>query len=276
VTQRQKIQSPYRAETRVAWRAVVVEPVDCRHGVCGQVPLREHDSLRLTGGARRIQDRGHIIGRGTLQSRVANFPGIDGRRLLNHVLEPLYRLAGKLLLARIVADEVPHARQRRLLTDELGCLGGAGKDDELRAAVLDLPGDLRAGQRRVHRHLNAAGKLDRQVGDDPLVTILGDVDDAVARLDAELHEQRRPVIHLSGQLLPSALEKGIVGPLRQEQVLGIQSQTAVGPVRLGAERVKNRGSLSGREHVCRSSFIPVPTVPARAPRKRTRRTRCRR
>ena len=51
---------------------------------------------------------------------------------------------------------------------------GPGDDDDPGAAVANLLGDLRAGQRVVHRDVHAAGQMDRQIADDPLVAVFAE------------------------------------------------------------------------------------------------------
>ena len=56
--------------------------------------------------------------------------------------------------------------------------------NEFRARVADLFGDLWAGERDVDRDVHGAGQMQREIGNDPLEAIFGDVGDAVAGCDA--------------------------------------------------------------------------------------------
>ena len=67
---------------------------------------------------------------------------------------------------------------------QLAGLVGIRDQHDVGAAVPDLPGNLAAGQGRVHRRMDGAGHLHGQVGDNPLVAVLGDLHDAIARGNA--------------------------------------------------------------------------------------------
>ena len=56
----------------------------------------------------------------------------------------------------------------------------------------------------MHRHVNRAGQLHREIGDDPFITVLGDLRDAVARLDAGGSNIGRELRRLVEYLAPSA------------------------------------------------------------------------
>ncbi len=53
-----------------------------------------------------------------------------------------------------------------------------------RAAIGNLLSDLLPRQRDLDRHVHCAGQVNRQVGDDPLLAIFGNVGHTVAGLDA--------------------------------------------------------------------------------------------
>ena len=81
---------------------------------------------------------------------------------------------------------------------------GARDEHEPGARVGDLLGDLFAGERDVDRHVDRAGQVQREVGDDPLVAIFGDVGDAVAGLDAGGLNRGRELRRVVGHFAPRA------------------------------------------------------------------------
>ena len=65
-----------------------------------------------------------------------------------------------------------------------------------------LAGDLWPGERRVDGHVHCLSQLNRQVCHDPLVTILGNLYHAVARLDTDVAQSNGPSPNVLKQAIP--------------------------------------------------------------------------
>ncbi len=149
-----------------------------------EVALGQHHALRLAGGARGVDERGHVVrprgGSAATDLGVVGFlpPGeeirpADDTRARRHLvhqhdrLQPGRRLsAGLEPLERFaVLDHRHHGL--RVLGDVAALLGGAVRVDP--------------GRARPHRDR-------REVGDEPLRAVLGQDHDPLARLDAGRHE----------------------------------------------------------------------------------------
>ena len=166
----------------------LAEGVGGRGRVRGQIAVAEHHAARAAGRAGGVENRGEGLGAGGW--------GLGGRRC---GLAQRWFVAA---IALLVVDEENRASGnavRKLRQQVL-----ARNEHQPCAAIGDLRGDLLAGERDVDRHVDGAGQVQRQVGDDPLVAVLGNVGDAVAGLDAGRLNRRGECGRVVGHLLPSA------------------------------------------------------------------------
>ena len=56
----------------------------------------------------------------------------------------------------------------------------------------------------MHGHMHRPGKVNRQIRENPLVAVLRDLDDPIARLHAQVGQSRRPARHIVGNLPPTS------------------------------------------------------------------------
>ncbi len=156
-----------------------------------EVRVREHRALRLPRGARRIDDRGDVLGlypgRALLEDRRAH---LERRAAL--VRERVEREVSRLRRrARVEGDDVVERRALRLDLEDLAELLDRGHEDRLRAAVVHEGRDLVRGKRRVDRDGPGARAEDGVVGHRPLRPVLREDRDAVSRLDPERVQPER-------------------------------------------------------------------------------------
>ena len=140
-------------------------------GVAREVEVGELRSLRFAGGAGGVEDDSGVlfVGLGDLGVRfkLAEHLGKRCRLDLDHLYACVLGAT-----ARLLGEAVPGEQQ-------------------LRAGVLEVEGDLAPLQQHVHRHHDATGAEDAVVGDRELEDVGQHHPDAVALLQALLVQQRR-------------------------------------------------------------------------------------
>ena len=110
--------------------------------------------------------------------------------------------AGSGRITPIVAEELNVRRQFSRERRQFGDLVGTRNQNETAAAVVELPGDLGAGERGMNWHMDGTGQLDCQIGDDPLVAVLADMGDALTRFDAEANERGHQPANVGCDVVP--------------------------------------------------------------------------
>ena len=164
--------------------------------VGNQVAVREHDALRLAGRPRRVDDRGELLGTHGAR-RIAEFP--RGAPLGNHPrMAPLaYRRQGddRGGASSVPVDHENGFEQRQLMADLLKLLELLAVRDhrQPRAAILEDVAHLRRRQRGIDGHGHRAGGQDRQVGQQPLGSAVGNDGDAIARPNAKRAQTERQI-----------------------------------------------------------------------------------
>jgi len=179
---------------------VSAEQADADLDVAQQVPVRELGALRRAGRARRVEHHCSVI-RLTpddlLRGLVALDQPLEGSRLHQHALG-----------ARVLRTAVGGVRELR------------PGEDELRAGVTQVEGDLAILQQRVHRH-DRRSRAQRAVVVDREVRDVGQHDpDAIARLHSlRAQHPRDPGSGLVergvGQLAVVELDRDAVGARRR-------------------------------------------------------------
>ena len=104
------------------------------------------------------------------------------------------RLTGDRFRHRIERQELQAVGQQIGGSGQLFGLFGPGNDHDPRPAVANLLGDLRSGERVVNRHMDAAGKMNGQIADDPLVAILADQQQPIAGPQTDGAQAGRPAV----------------------------------------------------------------------------------
>ena len=137
----------------------------------------EHDALGHTGGARRIDDGGEILGPRGIGPQGVRFRARLGKGLVLPAPDPLQGRSG-------------HAG-----SFELGLQLRCGRERASALRIRDQGRDLRGGQGGIDGNGHRADREDRDIRDHPLDAALGENHDAVAALHPALaqsaHHQRR-------------------------------------------------------------------------------------
>ena len=172
--------------------------IERRHGrrrVECQVAMAEHHALRFARRARGVKNRCQIVQGGKCEIGRAGRVGSD-RGQMPH------RLAGNRFGNRLERQKLQTGGQFARHGGQLLGLLRAGNDHEPGSAVANLLRNLRSGERIVHGDVNAAGQVDRQVAQDPLVAIFAGQQQAVAGREADGAEPSRHPPHVGENLVP--------------------------------------------------------------------------
>ncbi len=100
----------------------------------------------------------------------------------------------------------------------------------------------------MYRHVDAAGDLNRQIENDPLVTVLGDLDHAIAGLDAQAGQGGRHPPRIGGNLIPGINDPLIADFDMQRRLIAVGRHAAAihGDDRI-IQLVNGHGQLGARK-----------------------------
>jgi hypothetical protein len=184
--------------------------------------MGEHHALRHPGGARRVDDRRHVVGL-----------DLHDRRFAAFLRKSVERLGS---FGRIERDDAGH------LAAHLGDLVGVLHEDRLRPRVLEDVRALVGGKRGVDGDVGHAEQLAGEVRDVPFDPVVRKDRDAVAADDAARRERAGAGPDATGELFG---RHGVV------DALGLLEE-AVGPLELldtEGEDFGQRGGFRGHSPV---------------------------
>ena len=162
-------------------------PFRRRQDIMDEVAVGESDSLWPAGGARGVNQGQHIVLTdvlGPLPEEIFRLAGLPG---VNHLVECHHSggaWAVNLYQMFEVGTLVPYFGELRHLL-------GALRHRHYRTGILDLIGDLRRSQRRVHRHVGCTNIHRRQIDHVPLGTVVGQQHHPIATADPQLFQPDR-------------------------------------------------------------------------------------
>ena len=248
------------------------------HDVAGDVAVAQHDALRLSGGARRVDDRRQLVRRDGGGALLV----LPAQTVLRH--QPAMAAVGRFGKAQLLAARRParslrgvggriHDHQggqvRELAPDRthLRRLRLVGRHDDPGARVGEDVAHLRLGQRRVYRYGHRPGGQRRQVGDDPLGAAVGQDRDPVARLHPERTEPETEVANPVEELLRRQLVDGVAPAAPHERGSGMASDEVKRQCGQCLEFI-----VHGDSPACGGRYSLVPSHRTRLRGRRSRRT----